>query len=268
MWGQPHPPETKENPISSMFTKRSNKIAPQIPQIRPMALPRTFTDDHFDKLGPATSSPRKSGEQSSGSKTGSPAKTARIKMFEVEGDTPYAMDMDSNFGHGTQNAIDSLKDEIDDEMASLDKKLEGVVRTSKPGRTLGIKERQAAAFMVKKTKRKIKGSLHKMRLVRSGLADDGTSFLHSSSDEDEDALMTGLADHSEDLNGGSNGPQLVASIDPNVKKQLVVALKMKRTYKSALQGVSDQYRKSLQEVDKMHIELAKGNRLLCLLLAS
>ena len=60
------------------------------------------------------------------------------------------------------------------------------------------------------------------------------NFLISSSDEEEDeaALMSGLNNGA--IGAPAGGPQLVTQIDPNIKKQLILALKMKRTYKSAL----------------------------------
>ena len=256
MWGGNHDePETKENPMN-MRMRKSSRVAPA-PQIKAAAKPGTFIDDGDDMHNIVPGTKNKDG---SSSKTGSPVRTQRVKTFMVEGDTPYSVDIDSNFGHGTQTAIDGLADEIDEEMAYLDKRLEGMVRGdggARGGRVRGVKERSKGKFHVEKARKKIKGSLNKMRLVRSGMADDGTGFIRSSSDEEEDeaALMSGL--NNEAMGASAGGPQLVTQIDPNIKKQLILALKMKRTYKSALQGVSEKYRKLMVDIDKLHMELAK-----------
>jgi hypothetical protein len=246
--------ETKENPMSvGKPFGRSNKVAPLVPQIKPMAKPGTFIDDDFQSISPYSQS-------TSSSKTGSPVRSGRIKMFSVEGDTPYAVDIGAAFGHGTQSAIDSLAEDIDEEMVKIDKKLRGVVRSANSSKVMSIKERKKTKFAVQRTKKKIKSSLHKMRMVREGVVHGGTSFMYSSSDDDggggdEDAVMTGLEHHDKSLNAVGSA-QLFKPLDPNIKKQLIVALKMKRTYKSALTDVSEKYRKSLAELDKLHGELA------------
>ena len=257
MWGGSHN-ETKENPKYSnrmgvpmmAGVRKSSKVTPFAPQVKPMAKPGTFIDAQFDGVSPASKP-----DPTSSSKTGSPVKAKRIKMFSVEGDSPYAMDMESSFGHGTQSAIDSLAEDIDEEMFNIDKKLLGIVRPEEGGTRLrGIHDRRKAKFVVEKTRKKLAKSLKKMHLVRKGAADDGVSFLHSSSEEDEEVLMTGLADHDMALKGAL--ATLQAPLDPNIKKQLILALKMKRTYKSALTNVSTKYRKALKDLDKVHGELA------------
>ena len=267
MWGGSHSfnseRETKSNYISMNMARRGSRVAPAPPQTAPAAKMGTFIDDDFDTVTPVT--PSKPNSKEGGKRNdNSPHNTRhRHRGFQVEGDTPYAMDVGAQFGHGTQNAIDEINDELDEELAHLDRKLDGVMRHKGDKSTglRGIKERGKAKFHVEKGKKKFKKTIGKMHLVRGGLADDGVSFVHASSeDEDDDALMSGL--NSNDGNngngGGNGGVQLVTTIDPNIKKQLILALKMKRTYKSALQGVSDKFRKSLVEIDKMHVELAKA----------
>lgn len=126
---------------------KGNKVAPmnfrEPPQVKPKAAPGTFMDEDLDheshygsslppvspnslERGPSAYSPAASkaggsnmGEGGGGKKQGSPvlAHTRRLEAFQVESENPYSTDFGAQLGHGTQYAIDSLNEEIDEQMA-------------------------------------------------------------------------------------------------------------------------------------------------------
>ena len=277
----------KNSQMSNATKIKKNRVAPlnfsQPPQVMPLGKPGTFVDEEHDsgafygawppaspntlERGSRTTaetnlSESKMKEETGGAKKqGSPVSSQRRsrKMFHVEGENPYTVDAPAELGHGTQYAIDSLNEEVDEQMNGLDKKIAGMVNTDiHKSSVRNIKERHVARFHVENGVKKMKRSLNKLHITKGK---DGTKFIRDSDEsdsdaDDKDALMTGM----ENMNAfnNQNGPRLVASVDPNVKKQLILALKMKRTYKSALQNLADKHRKLMGELDKLHLELAKA----------